>query len=381
VVVAVPPTQMPVEMYCSADGREVIGTTLSQSPDAMNYYFTNEAGQEACRFTEPHARSDIINTSRVNISNLADKCPNLGTGKYVITMRPYAQGASLLMTLVGAEDWFTVQALNWIGKPLHVNITRSLDRSVTMVAADKAPCDTLQPGTLSGDILENMAMCLADYGPLAAKVLWTGTPGAQRCDHGVSPLILQLSDTVEPITLTPPLDGVQFDIRGSNAKPAYAPMTISWLTAESAPQNYFLVLPDAAGEVRGIDQMFGDNTLGPDNSTPAALADPRKRNGYEALRKWDERADGFITAQDPVFARLRLWRDANHDGIVDRAELSTLDDHHVMSIDLNADHRYEEVDPYGNSTKLKSVVKTSDGRLHLIYDLWFRALPGRSAGV
>jgi len=33
-----------------------------------------------------------------------------------------------------------------------------------------------------------------------------------------------------------------------------------------------------------------------------------------------------------------------------------------------------ETDRYGNETRMKSVVQTKDGRLHLIVDLWFRYL-------
>ena len=118
--------------------------------------------------------------------------------------------------------------------------------------------------------------------------------------------------------------------------------------------------------------------------TPAKDENEEMRNGYEALRKWDGRRedgsylekvrDGFITPEDPVFDRLRLWLDVNHDAVAQPEELSTLAERQVVAIDLDYARDFVETDEFGNSTRMKSVAKTADGKLHLMYDLWFRAL-------
>ena len=374
-----PQSQLPVEMYCSTVGVSEIGESLVSSASNLRYAFVNSAGAEVCNFVENGARENLINTSRVNIDNLYDKCPALVSGDYIMTMKTAPTRNSLLMTL---SD-YSGSTSDFVGYPLHTRVTVGGDHSVNLTVTDPPPCN----GGIWGNLFAQLygasyyGYCVANYGAIAAKVMWS-TTGAARCDYGTSPLIIQLSDAVEPIYLTPPLNGINFDIQGRNAKPPHSPKRISWLTADSAPTNYFLVLPDDSGEVRGIDQMFGDNTLGPDNQTPRDAAAVH-HNGYFALAKWDGRradgtfepADGFITPKDWVFDRLRLWRDDNRDGIAQKSELSTLAEHDLISIDLDFNKNFIETDDFGNQTKMKSAVQTSDGKLHLIYDLWFRALP------
>jgi len=183
-----------------------------------------------------------------------------------------------------------------------------------------------------------------------------------------SPLLVQLPDArygQQPIVLSNPLQGIRFDILGLNSDPvAHAKKLISWLTEGSRETNYFLVLPNDRGEVNGIDEMFGDNTLGPDGKFAA--------NGYEALRKYETMVDGMIDRQDRVFSRLRLWHDLNGDGEAQGFELSTLEEKRVKAIDLDYDVNYQEVDAYGNKIKMKSVVVMEDDTLNLIFDIWFR---------
>lgn len=50
---------------------------------------------------------------------------------------------------------------------------------------------------------------------------------------------------------------------------------------------------------------------------------------------YDSNSDGVIDAKDPVFANLRLWIDANHDGVAQPAELFTLPGLGVYSIALH----------------------------------------------
>lgn len=53
-------------------------------------------------------------------------------------------------------------------------------------------------------------------------------------------------------------------------------------------QDYaLLTLPDSQGRIAGIDQLFGDNTFGPDGAFAA--------NGYAALAKYDGKtSDGRL---------------------------------------------------------------------------------------
>ena len=70
-------------------------------------------------------------------------------------------------------------------------------------------------------------------------------------------------------------------------------------------------------------------------------------NGYAALALYDSNYDGVIDARDPIYMSLRIWIEANHDGISQPEELHTLQELAVESISLH----YREsprTDQYGN---------------------------------
>jgi len=182
------------------------------------------------------------------------------------------------------------------------------------------------------------------------------------CDQTASPLIIKtVSDDRAGFQLTSVINGILFDILGERAQPyAHAKQQISWIKKAS---YMFLVLPDEHGEVNGIDQMFGNDTKGPDGD----FAD----NGYEALAKYDLNHDGVIDQNDAIYSKLRLWSDANLDGVAQSSELISLEEAGIVSIDLHYDNNYYERDKYGNETKMKSVVQLADGSMRLIFDLWF----------
>ncbi|MCB0378373.1 MAG: hypothetical protein KDD33_07765 [Bdellovibrionales bacterium] len=208
----------------------------------------------------------------------------------------------------------------------------------------------------------------------------------EKCDSHASPLFVDMRTEAERskgYELSAPWDGVMFDIHGQKAKPyAHAKKKISWFKNKSMG---FLVLPDIYGQVKGIDEMFGDGTMGPDGQLAS--------HGFEALKKFDGLAvgdstkieslqvmwqtiprhpDGVIDANDDIYSRLRIWVDADFDGIAENNELQTLEEAKIARIDLGYDPNYSEEDRYGNVVKYKSVVEMTTGQLNLIFDLWFK---------
>ena len=70
------------------------------------------------------------------------------------------------------------------------------------------------------------------------------------------------------------------------------------------------------GAIDDGGELFGDQTL---------LADgTRAKNGFEALAQYDSNGDGVINAGDEIFDSLRIWVDADGNGVSGEGEMKTL---------------------------------------------------------
>ncbi|MDX1692812.1 MAG: hypothetical protein R3208_03545, partial [Ketobacteraceae bacterium] len=78
------------------------------------------------------------------------------------------------------------------------------------------------------------------------------------------------------------------------------------------------------GTIDDGTELFGDNTIKSDGSTAT--------DGYDALSDLDSNNDGQVDASDAQFADLRVWQDANSDGISQADELHTLEELGIQSI-------------------------------------------------
>lgn len=130
------------------------------------------------------------------------------------------------------------------------------------------------------------------------------------------------------LELTDAGGGVDFDLDADGIVER-----ISWTTAGT--DDAFLVLDrDDNGTIDHGGELFGDSTPQPD---PGAGA---QRHGFIALAVFDTageggNGDGSITPADAVFDRLELWRDADHDGVSDPGELTSLAAEGVVSLGLD----------------------------------------------
>jgi Ca2+-binding RTX toxin-like protein len=109
------------------------------------------------------------------------------------------------------------------------------------------------------------------------------------------------------------------------------------LTSEGNSRVYFEFDGDGFGErtgwVRGDDGLLardanGNGTV--DNVTE--LFGNRAQSGFAMLGAFDLNADGLIDVEDAVFAELRVWRDADQDGVSDPGELKTVSELGIVSI-------------------------------------------------
>jgi hypothetical protein len=176
------------------------------------------------------------------------------------------------------------------------------------------------------------------------NAVWTDAiPFAIACEHLTTPIVIDTAG--EGYHLTDAEHGVKFDFYGNGH-----PIQIAWTAADS--RNAFLVLDrDQNGKIDNGQELFG-------NITPQFKSD--RPNGYVALAVYDapERggnSDGVIDEKDKIFSYLRLWIDANHDGVSQTGELHTLPEMGVYSLSLN----YKEsrhTDQYGNQFRYRAKV-------------------------
>ena len=99
----------------------------------------------------------------------------------------------------------------------------------------------------------------------------------------------------------------------------------------------------------------------------------RALDGFAALRVLDSNQDGVIDANDPDFASLSVWVDANSDARTDPGELRSLEQTGVQAISLSANPT--AIIDHGNLIGLMGHFSTTDGQTHEIADVWLTATP------
>jgi hypothetical protein len=77
------------------------------------------------------------------------------------------------------------------------------------------------------------------------------------------------------------------------------------------------------GTIDNGSELFGDHFT-KTHATAAGAAGQFARDGFDALASLDTNADGYVDAADAQFAQLKVWVDANGDGISQAGELRSL---------------------------------------------------------
>jgi hypothetical protein len=145
--------------------------------------------------------------------------------------------------------------------------------------------------------------------------------------------------------------GVEFDFDGNGER-----QRLPWTAADS--DDAWLVMDrNHNGQIDSGREMFG-------NVSPQPKVTEDK-NGFISLAEFDKfklggNGDGVISDRDYFFRSLRLWTDANHNGISEANELRTLDQMRVDVVEL--DYKVSSrSDRNGNLFRYRAKVKDANG--------------------
>lgn len=209
----------------------------------------------------------------------------------------------------------------------------------------------LSDGSISGRSTRDVRPALweeavhADWPSLRPAAAPPASPAATaNC-----PLILSLNRN-DPYTLTTAEDGVLFDIDANGELEQ-----VAW-TAAGSDVGFLGIDRDGDGRITNGKDLLGNRTLpGVRNGPSALIALAREAIGGEQRAVLDH--------GNPLFFKLLLWNDRNHNGVSEAAELRPVAEL-VSGIGLGYE-RHHRRDRFGNESRNRGFVRVGAAPDHL----------------
>ncbi|MHC8508792.1 MAG: calcium-binding protein [Rhodospirillales bacterium] len=169
-----------------------------------------------------------------------------------------------------------------------------------------------------------------------------GSLDANNFEFNTDPLIFDLDG--DGVTLTS--QTVAFDTDGDGALDG-----TTWFDSGDA---MLVIDENGNGKIDGMQEVVSSFLTYGDGK---ALG----KSSLDALAAFDDNGDGQITEADAIYSVLRLWNDANGDGVTDDGELLTLADFGITRIGLNGDDVNEETS--GGTVQRTFEAQKADGEI------------------
>lgn len=162
----------------------------------------------------------------------------------------------------------------------------------------------------------------------------------------------------------PPVSPLVIDLNGNGVN----------VSSLSDSDVYFDMDKDGMAE-RTAWATNGDGLLALDRNNDGKISDISElfgsplEDGFDALAALDDNLDGALTASDAVFADLRIWVDANQDGVSQEPELHSLASLGIVSISGTGAAVTDLIN--GNTVSRRGSVTFADGHNANVDDVWF----------
>nr|WP_319382600.1 calcium-binding protein [uncultured Roseibium sp.] len=155
---------------------------------------------------------------------------------------------------------------------------------------------------------------------------------------GSDPIVLDLDgDGIELLSVE---NGVAFDQNADGVSEKSG-----WVGSDD---GILVVDVDGSGAIENGSEVFSEVFNGGSYA-----------NSLEALASLDENGDNIIDNSDSSFGDIKVWQDANSDGVTQDGELKSLAELGIEAIGLEADDTYRDVD--GNTVYAEGTFTKSDG--------------------
>ena len=189
--------------------------------------------------------------------------------------------------------------------------------------------------------------------------------GSANAWSGCSPIVIDLANN--GIKLGEAGVGVYFDVNADGVRDH-----VQW-TRRGGDEGFLALDRTGNGLIDDGAELFGVGT-------PMILENRNAPNGFVGLAQYDSRMlggndDGLITEADAIWPQLRIWLDADANGVSNRAELRTLRSVGITALQTIPRIR-KYVDEAGNVMPYWAwaSLRSRPGRAIMV-DVYFRQLP------